>query len=452
MKKNKDVNTLLKEDNNNSCSDSQRDILKDPNLMARIIKEVHKFFSGEEDTIIALVISICTRLVNNCNPESRNLVLSEMSGSGKDRLVRAVCSILLREEKTYFHRSKLTQEAFTYWHSKEDNWSWDGKVVHIEDPTPDLMNCQTMKTIASGEKRATIVDKQKAKDISIKGKPNLIITTFEGFAELELIRRYPFIHMDKSDSLTKQVKNEVARMYQGEKSIELDKVLHSALSRGLIQHSVVIPFAKELVSYFPDRLIMRTHFRRFLDYISASACLYQYQREKDDNNRIKATWDDYEMARITYLKSVSNDTHISLNSDQEELIRILRRSSNPMFVSDIHEKIPKSRDWIYKNCEILKRYDIIKQGSMFKADANKNVTTYVLSGCLRSFDLPYREVVWLSRFSPELKIIDDRRVKDGYNRIFAIYYNKTNKTIQPKEKDKKTTTDNHRQPNNNKNK
>ena len=413
------------------CSDSQIKILKDSNLMIKIIDEVHKYFSGEEDTIMAIVVSICTRLVNDCNPESRNLVLSEMTGAGKDRLVKTIANILLESEETYFQRSKLTPEAFTYWHALDKDWNWNGKLVHIEDPTTELMNCQTMKTIASGEKKGTVIDKQKAIDINIKGKPNLIITTFEGYAELELVRRYPFIHLDTSKELTKQVMSNIALKYKGELVVEPDSDLHNALSKGLVNQTVIIPFADELVDYFPDHLIMRTHFRRFLDYVSASACLFQYQREKDNAGRLIATWDDYELARITYLKTVSTDAQISLNPDQEALLRLIKKANKPVFVSEIHDELPKGKDWIYDNCELLKRHKLIKQGREFKEDANRDVITFQVDGCLGSSDLAIRKVVWLSGLSAELKKIDERRSDAGFNRLFNIYYNNTNNTSQP---------------------
>ncbi len=411
---------------------SEEDILKEPDLVARIIDEVHKEFYGEEDSIMALIVSITTRLVKECNAESRNIVVSEMSGAGKDKLVKTLCNIMLEPEVTYYHRSKLTPEVFTYWNNQSE-FSWECKVIHVEDPQPDLLDCQGFKTMASGEKSATIVIKQKAYDIKIEGKPNLIITSYEGCANIEGVRRYPFIHLNTDRELTKQVKEGISRKYAKETKIEYDTTLRKALNL-LKPYKVVIPYATQLSKYFPSDLVVRTYYGRFLDYICASAVLHQYQREKDKDGDLIATLDDYELARIAFLKTTNKDTMMPLNREQENLLDVLINERQPMFVTDIHKRIAKGRDWIYRNLEVLKRYKLVEQSSEFKEDANKEVTTYEYSGC-RGLSEPIRlpptgrlsgcrGCLWV------LKNIDEMRKKKGLDCIYSYYYNTTNTTIQ----------------------
>jgi hypothetical protein len=424
------------------------EILRDPCLVEKIVDEVHKEFYGEEDSIMALIVSINTRLVKGCKPESRNIVVSEMSGAGKDRLIKTLCSILLEPEKTYFHRSKLTPEVFTYWHTNNKKWSWDGKVIHIEDPDVDLINCQGFKTMASGEKQATVVDKQKAKDLLVQGKPNLIITTFEGCADIEGIRRYPFIHLDTSDELTRQVKMGISKQYSKEYTAKQDKELRRKL-RNLKSFHVTIPYASELIDYFPDNLIARTYYSRFLDYIASSCVLHQFQREMDKDGWLIATREDYELGRITFLKTVSNIAMIPLSRDQQTLLEVLTKHSKPMFVADIHKEIPKERDWIYRNCEVLKRHGLIRQDTMFKEDANKHVITYeVVGGFYDGHLLPSTERLYgCSGFLRNLRNVDAERKKKGLEPIYERYYryistttNTTNTTYREEQSDDHNTT------------
>jgi len=86
--------------------------LKDPLLLANIVKEVQKEgVVGEEDVIMSLIMKIMLRHVINADKTSSNLVVSDKSGGGKDFLVKAVCKVML-PEKDYFHRTGLSEKVF----------------------------------------------------------------------------------------------------------------------------------------------------------------------------------------------------------------------------------------------------------------------------------------------------------------------------------------------------
>jgi len=402
------------------------DVLKDPNLIQLILDEVSKSFQGEEDTIIALTISIFTRLVSNASAESKNIVLSESSGAGKDRLVKALCNILLEPEISYIHRNKLSPEVFNYWHNKDKEWTWDGKVLHIEDPTDELINSQGFKIMASGDKRGTVTKDQKALDIDIEGKPNMVVTTFTNSTEDEMIRRFPFIHLDTSEELTKKVMTETAKTYSGENKNQPDITLANA-RRHLIAYKVKVPFASQLVEFFPQDLVMRTYFKRFLDYICASAVLHQGQRENLGDGTLVATLDDYDLARITFMKTISNKAMIPLNRTQENLLKVLKEYRQPMFISDIRKHISKDKTWIYNTLDYFKEYGLVKEDTAWKPDANKEVSTFevvewLYGGCI----LPPTERLFGCGGclgSVSLEKIDIKRKQLGLPPKYEIYYN-----------------------------
>lgn len=379
MTQSKNGNTVLEIDNTNGISVNYSSVLEDKFLINRIVREVNKTFYGEEDTILALIVSINTRLVIGAKPESKNIVLSDESGSGKDSLAKTLCNIMLEPEKTYFHRAKITPETFTYWHSEDNiSWNWEGKVIHLEDTTEELLTHPTVKTMLSGESKATVVDKQRARDIDHKGKPNFIITTYEGCANMESIRRLPYIPMDTSPELTKKVIEGICNRYSGKVTIDRDIELRNAL-KTLKPFKVTIPFADKLSKKLPHNLLMRTFSHRLLDYIASSTVLHQHQRELDKDGRLIATGFDYDLGRIAFLKTLSNSMMVSLTVEQKRLLNWLLEQDEAKFFSEIVERIPRSKPWIYDNVDYLIRCGLAYKTTRWKPDANKEVT--VVGGC-----------------------------------------------------------------------
>jgi len=118
--------------------------LKNPLLLLRMITERHKQgITGEEWSIMAIVLEIMLRLVPSAKPTSSNYVISNYNGSGKDWLVECICKTIPIEED-YIPRTTILEKVFRYWHTtKEDiesGWTWNGKVIHLKDPPGDIMN------------------------------------------------------------------------------------------------------------------------------------------------------------------------------------------------------------------------------------------------------------------------------------------------------------------------
>ena len=219
--------------------------------------------------------------------------------------------------------------------------------------------------------------------------------------------------------------------YAGNDKTTIDNTLVEAV-RGLKPYDVVIPFADELIKYIPSTLLMRTYTSRLLDYIASSTVLHQYQRDKTEDDKLIATWDDYEYGRVAFLKTITNDAMASLSPQQQRLLDVILNSKEPIVVADIHKNISKSRDWIYRNLEVLKEYGLIEQGSMWKQSANKDVRTYVgRLGVFFGCNLPPTD--------SNLGFLGCRKNiriqgNDGDTRLYDVYYNNTNNTIKPKEK------------------
>jgi len=352
--------------------------LKDPLLLVKIVKEVQsEGIVGEEDTILALIMKIMLRYVKDVDATSGNLVVSDKSGGGKDFLVESVCKVML-PKNDYYHRTGLTEKVFRYWHSNKKDFTWNGKVIHLEDPDPDLIKSQGFRTMASGGSDTTVVDNQKAVDLKVNGKPIIIVTSYNTNIDMEGIRRWDTIRMDTGKQLTEKViANKMfkkAGLYIKEENNELREALHSIIC----ERNVIIPYVGDIIKVFPDFLAMRTISGKFMDYIKASAVLHQLQRETDINGNIIANLDDYEYARFVFMK-LSTAYGVPLNSVEENFMKILIDAQEPLSVKEIAERFDHSIMWIYRNVkdeDKFKETGLIKEITTWDEKSNKEVTKY----------------------------------------------------------------------------
>ncbi len=437
--------------------------LKDPLLMYNIIKEVQKEgVIGEEDTIVALTLKIMLRLVKGADATSSNIVVSDKSGGGKDFLVKSICKVLL-PEKDYYHRTGLTEKVFTYWNANKKDFTWNGKVIHLEDPVEDLIKSQGFKTMASGNSKNTVVKDQKAVDLKVNGKPVIIVTSFNTDIDIEGIRRWDTVRMDTTQLLTENVmKNrllEKAGKIKNGRNHELREGLHSLIT----SREVRIPFVEEIINILPVNLSMRTISGKFMDYIKASAVLFQFQRKKNEDGSINATWDDYDFARFLFAKT-SGHHGIPLNTSEEEFINILIEAGMPLSIAEISQKFSRSKTWIYDNVhkkDKLKSTGLIFELQEWDERSNKDVTKYytpltkegnklVPSWVLRGFPNPFAEILKTNQrekngekspvllvFAKTVYYINNNRINKGLNRLgfdnsFTLLA-KTSKTNNNKE-------------------
>ena len=352
--------------------------LKDPQLLVNIVKEIQKEgIVGEEDTILALILKIMLRYVKDIDATSSNLVISDKSGGGKDYLVESVCNVLL-PKKEYYHRTGLTEKVFRYWNSNKKDFTWNGKVIHLEDPESDLIKSQVFRTMASGGSENTVVDNQKAVDLKVNGKPVIIVTSYNTDIDMEGIRRWDTIRMDTGKILTEKVIANRMLKKAGLYIKKEDKELREALHSILCERNVIVPYVGNIIKVFPHFLAMRTISGKFMDYIKASAVLHQFQREIDVNGNIIANLDDYEYARFVFMK-LSTAFGIPLNSIEENFMNILIDAHEPLSVKEIAERFDHSISWIYRNVkdeDKFKETGLINEITTWDEKSNKEVTKY----------------------------------------------------------------------------
>ena len=365
--------------------------LKDPILLDRLVLDgLDEVMVGEDSARKVVFICAIGGFVENANNTSYNLLVNSESGAGKDHLVSTVMKLF--PEEMVCKRTRISPMALTYWHNSlfEPAWTWNGKILYLEDCSNAILNSDVFKVFTSGGSHATIVKDQRAVDIEIKGKPVVIITSASADPEPELIRRFSVVNLTETKEQTKEV-----MMKWADNSIRGDlKEVNNDYSKSLSllkSGKVVIPWARKLVSKFPqDHIVMRTNFSRFLDYVKASCILHQYSREKDIEGNYIAVKQDYLIAKECILATSCNNKMIPLTKSQRELIEVMKQFGMNIIgegenereigwsLNELSSKISLyGRTQLYQHLNKLSGYGFIEKSS-FRGDYDKKpyVTYY----------------------------------------------------------------------------
>lgn len=362
--------------------------LKNPLLLIEIIKTVQDGgVCGEEDTILTLVNKNNLRLVKGHKPTSSNTIVSDKTGAGKDVVTKAVCIVIVPTDK-YYHRTGMSAKALEYWGTnKPKDWTWEGSVLYLEDPEEDCLKSQAFRILSSGEHKSSTVKDQTLLDLDVKGKPVIIVTSMNATIDEEGCRRWDALRIDTTPELTKKViSNTLRRFSEGAKE-KKDDVLQYALKNLLKPYDVVFPDIIKLVGHMPSRLLMRTQVNKFVDYIKSSAVLHQYQREKDEQGRLIATWFDYDYAHFLFCK-LRDMEGSALNVDEQELIDVLRDAGKPIPIKEVGKNFRRSVQWLYNHLDELKSKGIIGETYEFDNAANKQITKIYSDFGYSSIDIP----------------------------------------------------------------
>lgn len=311
-------------------------LLKDPELLEIIDKEFDKFIVDEIETRKAIFICGCGAFVQNLD-STFNVLTNGNSSAGKSWVTKNVLRIFPEDvfsKNTY--RTKISPNALTYWHNSkvEPEWTWNGKILYLEDVGSNILNCDVFKVMISEGSTATIVGKKKGQgyelpatyDIEIIGKPITFLTTASGTPIEEIQNRVLLIDLDESEEQTTRILEKQTEWAIKGFIEEYDPKIKEALGH-LRRVEVVIPDWIRNIQRFVRRkeiLRWRREFPRFLTILKCSASLHQYQREKDDKGRIIVNEQDYEIARKIIAKVTTSSGIEGLTHRERRAYEIIR--------------------------------------------------------------------------------------------------------------------------------
>jgi len=320
-----------------------KDILANPNLLNLLLKEIAKKVIGEKDTCRAVLLHMAGIWVANAHITSCLFVNSD-SSAGKSWVTQQVFRLLPEQNRVY--KTKMSSEAFTYWKQKETKegaWSWDGKILYLNDPSPSLLYSDTFKVMISEGSSAVIVKNQTAIEIDIVGKPIVVLTTASGEPNAEVANRFNFVNLNESKAQTIDVMRFQAQQISAGVKIEYDVDVVTALTF-LRRRTVSVPFAEDIASCFPaSTLTSRRYFSRFLSLIQASASLHQFQRAVNDGGALIAEGQDYEIARAVLKKIATSENVFSMTFKLKKVLetcQALTESQSEFTVADVLSKCP----------------------------------------------------------------------------------------------------------------
>lgn len=318
-------------------ADKCLEILKDIDLFKTITeKELGKNITGEQESVKSTFLSLCSIWLNDMDIPM-NTMLSSESSAGKSYVSKKIVDLFPKELVEW--RSKISGEAFTYWHTNEDDWTWDGKILFLEDISQAVLDSSTFKLMCSEGSYATVVKKQKAENLKVNGKPCMLITTASTTPNTEIMNRFNVLHLDESAEQTRQI---VHKKSLGIRNKEYDPKIINSL-RLLKKHSVKIPFGEMVYNYITanygwDNIRMRRDFDRMLSLIRCSTTLHQYQRS-EINGELIATEQDYEIARnaINYMQGM---TLKGLVHKLQKAYEFCKEETSSFSAKTIHAKNP----------------------------------------------------------------------------------------------------------------
>jgi len=362
-----------------------QEILKDPELLLKIVERVHnKGVVGEENTIITLVNKIEMRLVKNKEPTSDNIIVSDKTGGGKDFIVKKTCEVIVPPSR-YKHRTDLSDKTFDYWKPIIDWYkdekgknkpiyeSWNGYVLHLEDPREEALNGQSFKVMSSGGTEVTKVIDNRAKDIKVDGKPGIIVTSLNTMINLENLRRWDTLRIDTSTRQTEEINKCKLQKASGKIVDVPDDDFTQALQTMLFPKTVLIPYAEKLGEVLPNNLLSRTQTDKLLDAIKSSAVLHQYQRNKVDNSTIEADYFDLAYGWFVF-SHLNSSSGVPMNRDEEELVKLLIQQEDYIDINKLSEIYQiHSKQWLYLHKEELTNKGLIKTKFEYSEQANKEV-------------------------------------------------------------------------------
>jgi len=395
--------TLRTSESINKKANESIELLKDPELFNRIIlTELDKKIVEEYET--RKVIVLCAyggRLVENAQIASFNLMVNDDAGTGKDYITGA--SLELLPKQNYIKKTRISANVLNYWHNAEDEpqWTWDGKVLYLEDISETILNHDVFKVMCSSGSSATIVKDQKVLDLEVEGKPIMIITTATATPNPELTRRFVMLNLDSSIHQTKEIMKRHSLFRKKGIIPVVDENIKYAMQL-LNRVKVKIEFADLIDGHFPAKnIIMRTHYPRFLDFISASCAFHQFQRKKDNEGFYLAEGKDYDLARECFLKLCSNKYMIPLTINQKKILE--KFELEPLLEGSIAQLYVKmnfmSEKSLGYNLRLLSQYGILETEESTNIQ-NKTVTIFRLCGSYKpneKISIPtYKEICSLT--------------------------------------------------------
>ncbi len=330
-----------------------------------ILDELDKKHVGDIPAKEIVLLSAIGRLVKNKNPFSFSLILHSESSAGKDHLVESVLKLFPDEDVEAFGRISKTFLTYAHDKRKEPQWTYDGKILYLEEVTEEILNNEIMKVFTAGKTKSGITKDQQSEVIEVRGKPVVICTTATSKPTPEILNRFSIVKLDESEEQTR-------RTY-GHEEEEYDEEIIEFLSN-MKSKTVSIPLGmrKKISKGFPaNKTSMRRAFPRFLDIIKAIAVFH-------GNPEIE--WEDYDLAVRIFSNYRSGVASIPLKQSDKLIVSLLEESEEALSAVEISANMKGylSRMSVYNHLNNLENNEILQSFDL-RDNFNNPVKKYKIS-------------------------------------------------------------------------
>ena len=256
---------------------------------------------GERETRLLIYLAGTSRLAE----DPLGLIIQGASSSGKNALVDPICECF--PESDVVKATTMSPQALYY---GEADWLKHKFVVQGErshrDDSEQADKTAALRQLFSEKKIikrvvTTETGRGKTETIVQTGPISYVETTTSRSIFREDLNRMLLLRTDAGSETTRKVLlAKAGRRMAGAPMIDVSAVeqRHREFQGSLQPMRVVIPYARAIAEHFPvDKPEARRAIDKVFSTIEAIALLWQFQRRADGRNRLRATVDDYRLAR-----------------------------------------------------------------------------------------------------------------------------------------------------------
>ncbi len=316
------------------------ELLRDPNILNKFMKHSGKWLIMDE-TVRRLELLTC---VSAYGEWPLNLSLQQVWSAGKSTTITTVAGYFEGHD-TWFVGA-VSPKAMVHQrgiHNEEQDAfliNLDKKIIVFLDE-PEFHTLMMLKPLLSHDRRRTeyrfVGENLKTITTILEGWPACIFCSVQSKYTEEFTSRWYTASPSTAQEKLRRVVDLKGRMaaqpekYEKGKDFKIWQSAFRLLKKGG-RWKVAVPYAETLAKHFhPRKPADMRFFQLFLGLIKASAILHGYQREKDDDGRLKATIQEYEIARDIYLE-IEEPTRYGVG---ENVLSFYRNIILPMLKSEL---------------------------------------------------------------------------------------------------------------------
>ena len=276
-----DNNDNMTIDIDNEERQAAMDLLLEPNLLDRVLKDFTcAGVVGEETNKLAGYLSCVSRKLDR----PLAVIIQSSSAAGKSSLMDSILALMPEEERVQY--SAMTGQSLFY--MGETNLK--NKILAISEEEGASNASYALKLLQS-EGEVTIASTGKddstgnlvTKEYTVQGPVMLFLTTTAIDIDEELMNRCLVLSVNESREQTQAIHaaQRAKRTLQGLQSkLEKERVitLHRNAQRLLKPLQIINPYADQL-TFLDDKTRTRRDHEKYLTLIDSIALLHQYQRE-----------------------------------------------------------------------------------------------------------------------------------------------------------------------------